>query len=303
LLVDERIQNGPFSDIADFTERVDSKDVNKRLRENLVRAGAFDRLEPNRRRVYKGIELIMRHASAAAQDRNSNQIGLFSGEDAPMPAVTFPETSDWSPTDRMKEEFEAVGFYLSGHPLDAYGKSLDRIKARPSADIIREGHPGPVNMAGTVIGKVERTSVKGNRYAFIQLSDASGIFEIMVFSELLSVARELFEVGNSLFIKARVQFEGETPKFTANMVEPLDKVASKAQAGLNIAISSPEPLATIQDALKDSNGGIGRGEVIFTTRLEDGREVDIKLKGGFSITPDVLQNIRSIPGIEDLQEN
>jgi DNA polymerase-3 subunit alpha len=303
LLVDERIKNGPFADIADFTERVDSKVVNKRLMENLVRAGAFDRLEPNRRRVYQGIELIMRHASAAAQDRNSNQIGLFDGEDAHMPTITFPETSDWSPTDRMKEEFEAVGLYLSGHPLDAYGKSLDRIKARPSADIIREGHPGPVNMAGTVIGKVERTSGKGNRYAFIQLSDASGIFEIMVFSELLSVARELFEVGNSLFIKAGVQFEGETPKFTANMVEPLDKVASKAQAGLNIAISSPEPLATIQDALKDSNGGIGRGEVIFTTRLEDGREVDIKLKGGFSITPDVLQNIRSIPGIEDLQEN
>jgi len=303
LLVDERIENGPFADIADFTERVDSKVVNKRLMENLVRAGAFDRLEPNRRRVYQGIDVIMRHANVAAQDRNSDQIGLFGGEDAPMPTVTLPETSDWSPTDRMKEEFDAVGFYLSGHPLDAYGKSLERIKARPSADIIREGHPGPVNMAGTVIGKVERTSGKGNRYAFVQLSDATGIFEIMVFSELLSVARELFEVGNSLFIKAGVQFEGETPKFTANMVEPLDKVASKAQAGLNIAISSPEPLENIQDALKDSNGGSGRGEVIFTTRLEDGREVDIKLKGGFAITPEVLQNIRSIPGIEDMQEN
>ena len=159
-------------------------------------------------------------------------------------------------------------------------------------------------MAGTVISKVERTSGKGNRYAFVQLTDVTGVFEIMVFSELLSVARELFEAGNSLFIKAGVKFEGETPKFTANMVEPLDQVASKAQAGLNIAISSPEPLADIQDALKNSsdNGESGRGEVVFIIRLEDGREVDIKIKGGFAITPDFLQNIRSIPGIEYLRE-
>jgi DNA polymerase-3 subunit alpha len=304
LLVDERIKNGPFADIADFTQRVDSKVMNKRLMENLVRAGAFDRLEPNRRRVYQGIEMIMRHASAAAQDRNSDQIGLFSSGDTPMPSVSLPATSDWSPTDRMKEEFDAVGFYLSGHPLDAYGKSLEHFKVRPSAEIISEGNPGPVNMAGTVISKVERTSGKGNRYAFVQLTDVTGIFEIMVFSELLSVARELFEAGNSLFIKAGVQFEGETPKFTANMVEPLDKIASKGHVGLNIAISSPEPLVSIQDALKKSsgNGENGREEVIFTTRLEDGREVDIKLKGGFSITSDLLQNIRSIPGIEYLQK-
>jgi DNA polymerase III subunit alpha len=299
MLVDERIQNGPFKDIADFTDRVDSKVVNKRLMENLVRAGAFDRLNGNRRQVFEGIETIIRHANAAAQDRNSNQIGLFGGEDTPMPAVTLPNVSDWSPIDRMKEEFDAVGFYLSGHPLDAYGKSLERIKARPSADIIRQGHPGAVNMAGTVISKIERISSKGNRYAFVQLSDPSGVFEIMVFSELLSMVRDLFEAGTSLFIKAGVQFEGETPKFTANSIELLDKVASRAQVGLSVVIGSTEPLQAIYDAL---NIAQGRGKVVVTARLESGEEVDVNLKDGFSITPEVLQNIRSIAGIEDLQE-
>ncbi len=303
LLVDERIENGPYKDIAEFTDRVDSKVVNKRLMENLVRAGAFDRLNSNRRQVFEGVETIMRHASAAAQDRNSDQIGLFGGEAAPMPAVTLPTVSDWSPTDRMKEEFDAVGFYLSGHPLDAYGKSLERIKARPSAQLIREGHPGAVNIAGTVIGKVERTSGKGNRYAFVQLSDPSGIFEIMVFSELLAMVRDLFEVGTSLFIKAGLQFEGEQPKFTANSIELLDKVASKAQTGLNVTLSAVEPLAPLRDALQNGNSGGGRGKVVVTARLEDGCEVEIKLKDGFAITPEVMQNIRSIPGIEDLQEN
>ena len=304
-LVEERIQNGPFQDITDFTQRVDTKVVNKRLMENLVKAGAFDKLEPNRRRIYKGIEVIMRHASVAAHDRKSNQIGLFDAENSQMQSVILPTTSDWSQTDRMKEEFDAVGFYLSGHPLDSYAKSLERLKVRSSVDIIREGQPGPANMAGTVISKIERTSSKGNRYAFVQLTDVSGIFEIMVFSELLSAAQELFESGNSLFIKAGVQFQEEIPKFTANMVEALDEVASKAQTGINITICSPEPLENIQNALRNSNkNGENRGgEVIFTTRLEDGREVDIKLKGGFEITQDILQNIRSIPSIENLCEN
>ena len=303
LLVDERIKNGPFRDIADFTDRVDTKVVNKRLMENLVRAGAFDRLNSNRRQVFQGVEMMIRHASAAANDRNSDQIGLFGGEAAPMPAITLPDVSDWSPTDRMKEEFDAVGFYLSGHPLDAYAKSLERIQARPSAEIIREGRPGPVNMAGTVIGKSERTSGKGNRYAFVSLSDASGIFEIMVFSELLAVVRDLFEVGTCVFIKASVQFEGEQPRFTANSIELLDTVAAKTQAGLKITLGSTDPLAAIYEALHDENGGKGKGRVVVTACLEDGVEVDVNLKGGFAITPEVMQIIRTIPGIRDLQES
>jgi DNA polymerase-3 subunit alpha len=302
LLVSQRLDGGPFKDIADFAERVDAKAVNKRLMENLVRAGAFDRLEPSRRKVFEGIETIMRQASAAAQDRDSDQIGLFGGEAAPMPAITLAEFADWSPIDRMKEEFDAVGFYLSGHPLDAYTKSLELLKARSSADIIRSGNPGPVKMAGTVIGIKERTSSKGNRYAFVQLSDASGIYEIMVFSELLAVARGLFEVGNSLFIKGSVQFEGEQERITANSVEPLDKVAARAQSGLCLTIHSKSPLQAIKDALKDANSGRGQGEVRVIAMLENGEKIGVRLKGGFAITPEIMQLIRSIPGIDEVQE-
>jgi DNA polymerase-3 subunit alpha len=300
-LVEERKNNGPFIDIADFTQRVDSKVVNKRLMENLVKAGAFDSLEPNRRRVYESIALILRHSNAAALDRKSNQIGLFDAGDSPMTTLTLPSCADWSSTIRMKEEFDAIGFYLSGHPLDTYKKSLTRLKVRSSADIVRKGLSGPAIMAGTVISKVERISGKGNRYAFVQLTDVSGIFEIMVFSELLSVNNELFEPGNSLLIKAGVQFNGDAPKFTANIVEPLDKVASKMQARLSIQINSSEPLANIRDALRNSESG--RGEITFVAKLEDGREIDIKLRDSFEISPDLLLSIRNIPGIEIISEN
>ncbi|MHA1597715.1 MAG: DNA polymerase III subunit alpha, partial [Alphaproteobacteria bacterium] len=301
-LVAERDANGVFTDITDFTDRIDAKVVNKRQLENLVRAGAFDEIHGNRRQLFSGIETILRHASAAANDRDSDQIGLFGGEAAPMPSITLPEMQDYSPTERMSEEFDAVGFYLSGHPLDAYAMSLEKIKAKPSAEIIREGRAGPVNMAGTVISKRERTSSKGNRYAFVQLSDASGIFEIIVFSELLALCRDMLEAGNSLFIKAAVQFEGEQPRISANSIEPLDVVASRAAPGLQVSLSSPETVQALGDVLRDANGGRGRGEVSIVARLEDGRRVDITLGSGFAITPEIRHQVQSIPGIGEVRE-
>ncbi|MBT4932174.1 MAG: hypothetical protein HON18_01900, partial [Rhodospirillaceae bacterium] len=101
---------------------------------------------------------------------------------------------------------------------------------------------------------------------------------------------------------ASVQFEGETPRFTANSAEPLDKVAAKAQSGLQVTISSEAPLAAIKEALKDANSGRGQGEVRVVALLDTGERVDVKLKGGFAITPEVMQQIRSIAGIEELQE-
>ena len=298
-LVAERRQNGPFADIADFAERVESKVVNKRQLENLVRAGAFDCMDSNRRKVFSGVEGILRHASAAAQDRNSDQIGLFGGDAAPKTTIPMDDVADWSPMDRMKEEFDAVGFYLSGHPLESYGQSLKRIKARPSAEIIAEGHPGAVKLAGTVVGKKERTSAKGNRFAFVQLSDSSGVFEVMVFSEVLANARELLEVGQSLFIKGAVQFEGETPRFTANSFELLDEVAARSTPGLRLYIGSDKPLGMLSQAL---SGERGRGEISIVVRTDLDQEVEIGLENKYLITPDLLRTLREIPGIDEIQE-
>ncbi len=298
-LVAERGKNGPFADLADFAERVESKAINKRQLENLVRAGAFDSMIGNRRKVFSGVEAILRHASAAAQDRNSDQIGLFGGDAAPKTTIPLDDVADWSPTDRMKEEFDAVGFYLSGHPLESYGQSLKRIKARPAAEIINEGRPGAAKLAGTVIGKKEKTSAKGNRFAFVQLSDTSGIYEVMVFSELLSSARELLEVGQSVFIKAAVQFEGETPRITANSFELLDNVAARSTPGLRLYIGSEKPLQMLSEAL---TGERGRGEISVVVRTEDDLEIEIGLEDGFVITPELLRTIREIPGIEEIQE-
>ncbi len=298
-LVGERRENGRFADLADFAERVDARNINKRQLENLIRAGAFDALDSNRRKVFSGVEAILRHASAAAQDRDSDQIGLFGGDAAPKTTIPMDDVADWPPMDRMKEEFDAVGFYLSGHPLESYGRSLRRIKARPAVEVIAEGNPGAIKLAGTVIGKKERTSARGNRFAFVQLSDVSGTYEVMVFSELLASARELLEVGQSLFIKAAIQFEGETPRITANSFELLDQVAARSTPGLRLYIGSENPLRALREALSGERGG---GEIIVVVHPDDDLEVEITLADKLVITPGLLRTIREIPGIEEIRE-
>jgi DNA polymerase-3 subunit alpha len=210
------------------------------------------------------------------------------------------DVDDWPPMERLREEFDAIGFYLSAHPLSAYGKSLKRLKAMRCADILAQGYSGPATLAGTVISKKERTSGKGNRYAFVQLSDTSGVFEALVFSELLASNRDLLEVGRSLLIRANVQIEGDSVRFAAQSLEPLDQVVERLTANLAVFIDSPEPLPAIRDILIDKVAG--RGQVKLVSWLEGGTEVEIGIPGGYAIGPAVALQLRSIPGVRDVRE-
>src|SRR6202140_3710423 len=193
-LVAEREVHGPFKDLFDFAPRLDARSFNRRQFENLVKAGAFESLNPNRAQSFAAAELLLRQASRAAEEREDGQASLFGGV-AGLPAdlansgfaarPALPVVADWPSVEKLQHEFDAIGFYLSSHPLDPYGKSLER------AGILKFiGLPAPLaahagtrfRLAGIVVGKKERTSARGNRFAFVSLSDTSGVFEITVFS-------------------------------------------------------------------------------------------------------------------------
>ncbi len=298
-LVGKRQATGPFKDMNDFARRLDARVVNKRQLENLVRAGAFDALNPNRKQLFEAVETLLRQANAAANDRDSGQIGLFGETNLPADTLRLSDTADWLPSERLKEELDAIGFYLSGHPLDAYAKSLRRANARRYADVLSDGHSGPVTLAGTVIAKKLRTSKGGNRFAFVQLSDTSGMFELTVFSEVLATCAEALEVGSSLFVKATAQFEGESMRLTALAVEPLDHVTTRTAEGLRVVLSSTEPLAPLQKVLaaQGGNGNGALGRVMVVSRIDDMIEVEIGLPGRYAVSPAVLQAVLCIPGI------
>lgn len=299
-LVEERDRNGPYRDLFDFARRVDPKTINRRNLENLVRAGALDCLLANRAQLFGGIDLLLRTAANAAAERDSAQVSLFGA--AQQPRLTLPACPDWPPAEKLSNEFDAIGFYLSAHPMDAYGKSLKRLNVLKAAELpghLRAGGPGRVKMAGTLLAKQERTSSRGSRYAFLQMSDASGLFEVTVFSEVLAAARELLEQGGPLLLTVDARNDDEQLRLTCQEIQSLDKAAAKTAAGLKIFIQDVSPLPAIKEIVHREPPG--RGRIVLVPRV-DGSEIEIMLKAGFAISPKTVGILRATPGIVEIQE-
>src|SRR5690606_20557800 len=162
LIVAARAAGGAFTDLFDFARRVDCKRVGKRSLEMLARAGAFDTLEPNRQRALESVDMLTAYSAASIEAAGSAQVSLFgdAGEDLPPPRLPAPE--DWLPTERLAEEFSAVGFYLSGHPLDDYAGPLKRKRVQTYAEIVAGGRSGvSTRIAGSVMARQERKSARG----------------------------------------------------------------------------------------------------------------------------------------------
>ncbi|MEX2407732.1 MAG: DNA polymerase III subunit alpha, partial [Rhodovibrionaceae bacterium] len=206
-VVGQRTAQGAFKSLADFAGRLDGRLVNKRSIENLACAGAFDSLVANRHQVYAAADTVVRHAAAAAEERSSGQVSLF-GEagDSQSNGIALPQVEDWGPSERLQYEFDAVGFYLSAHPLDSHKKTLERLGVLPHSELARASQltPGRKTVAGIVVSKQIRTSRKGNRFAFVTLSDSSGVYEVVVFSEVLAAAREYLESNQPLLLEVTV---------------------------------------------------------------------------------------------------
>jgi DNA polymerase III subunit alpha len=302
-LVEERKAKGPFKDLFDLAHRLDVKSFNRRQFEALVKAGAIDCLNRNRAQSFAASEMLLRYAATAAEDRQSRQVSLFGDADEPVRGPALPVIQDWPPIERLQQEFDAIGFYLSSHPLDAYGKSLERVGVVRFADLparLAGGGATRYKLAGIVVGKKERTSARGNRFAFVQMSDSTGVFEVTLFSEVLSQSRPLLEAGQKLLVTVDVRAEEESLRLTAQRIEALDSVVAHAAAGLKVFLGELEGLAPLRSLVQRESGG--RGRVSVVVRVPPSREVEIALSGGFKISPSVRAAIKSLPGILDVHD-
>jgi DNA polymerase-3 subunit alpha len=306
-LLAERRVNGSFKDLFDFARRLDAKSFNRRQFENLAKAGAFDSLDPNRAQTIAAAELLLRQASRAAEERQDGQHSLFAAVDdgfAARPAL--PVIPDWPPVEKLQNEFEAIGFYLSAHPLDPYGKSLERAGILRWIDLPAAlAAPGSLGgstrfrLAGIVVGKKERTSARGNRFAFVQLSDTTGVFEITVFSEMLAQSRALLDSGQPLIVTVDVRNEEDNYRLTAQKIEALDGVVADAAAGLRVFVGEPDALPRLRNLFGREMAG--RGRVTLVLDLPS-REVEIALPGGFRVDPRIRAAVKSLPGIVDVHD-
>ncbi|WP_340108585.1 DNA polymerase III subunit alpha [Pikeienuella sp. HZG-20] len=299
LIVAARAAGGPFTDLFDFARRVDCKRIGKRPLEMLARAGAFDGLEPNRRRVLESVDMLTAYSAASIEAASSAQVSLFgdTGQGLPPPRLAAPE--DWLPTERLAEEFSAVGFYLSGHPLDDYAGPLKRKRVQTYAEIVAGGRSGvSTRIAGSVMARQERKSARGNRFAFVRLSDPTGVYEVTVFSDVLTQHRDDLEPGNNLVLTVTPEIDGDQVKMLVDAVQPIDDaVRDAAPAGLRIHVTEMRALESIRARLDEAKGAHGGPVRLAFTLPELGREVEVALPGEYPVTPAIKGAIKAAHGV------
>ncbi|MEM7596568.1 MAG: DNA polymerase III subunit alpha [Pseudomonadota bacterium] len=297
----------PFATLFDFARRVDLKRIGKRPLEMLARAGAFDELDRNRRRVFDNVDKLTAYSAAIHEQKSSAQVSLFgeAGEDLPEPRLSPVE--DWLPAERLREEFLAVGFYFSGHPLDDYEGALKRkdVKTLHQVEAQARRTASVVKIAGVVAGRQERRSARGNRFAFVQLSDTTGSYEVTMFSDTLEAAREHLEPGSMVVVGVEATMEEDQLKLLGRSVSPIDTVVADAgQSGLKIFIESEAVLASVARVLEDAaNAKGGRGPISFCLMDPDlPGEVEMTVPGQFPVSPQIRGALRSLGGVVTVEE-
>ncbi len=299
--------DGDFVDLFDFARRVDLRRVGKRPMEMLARAGAFDQLDANRRKVFESIDALVGFSGACHDEKSSSQTSLFgdSGEDLPAPRLPMPE--DWLPTERLANEHQAVGFYLSGHPLDDYAGALKRQRIMTLTEVTQKALGGAVaaKMAGAVSSIQVRKSARGNRFAFVQLSDPTGLYEVTVFSDVLEQNRDLLTAGQNVVLSVEATNESDQVKLLARAVQPIDDaVAGAAKVGMRIFLSDQNCLPSIATRLEESETARGnKGPVnIVLSHPDLAGEVEISLPDQYTINPQILGAIKHIDGVATAEE-
>ncbi|HEY5238274.1 MAG TPA: DNA polymerase III subunit alpha, partial [Rhizomicrobium sp.] len=298
-LVAEREANGPFRSISDFARRVDPKLINKRAFENLVRAGAFDALHPNRHQLFESADIILNDASRSARERESGQTTLFGEATNETETLRLAPIAEWASHERLSEEFGAIGFYLSGHPLDGYEAPLRRLGATTIAALGEDRRRSNFRavIAGTVIRKQERRGRNEQPYGFISLSDPTGMFEVMVFSEVLTAARPFLEPGKSVLLAVAVDWMDDELKLRALSVDDLEKASAQAGEGLRIHLENAEPLNAIANQMRTT----GKGLITIVVPGAGGQQVEIALPKRISVNRDLRAAIKSLPGVAHVE--
>jgi len=295
----------PFADLADFGRRINPRALNKRVLESLAASGAFDTIEPNRARAHAAVDALLATAQRTQDDAVRGQSELFNGAASPAPLmVSSPEP--WLPAERLKREFEAVGFFLSGHPLDDYGAALKRLRVQPWAEFARgaKNGAGAGRVAGTVVTRTERRTKNGSKMGIIGLSDPSGHYEAVLFAEGLAQYRDLLEPGNAVLLFLTAEVQADEVRARIQSVEPLDEAAARMQRGLRVFLRNQEPIAGVARRLEPMQNGSGRnggeggeGEVSMVLMLQNGSEVEVKLPGRFKVSPQIAGAIKAVTGV------
>ena len=303
-----RDNGGTFQSLGDFASRLNPKALNKRGLETLSSAGAFDALEANRALVHGNVDQILalsQRMAANAADGTSDLFGGGGGASA-VPQLDMRPVKVWTPMERLEKEFDAIGFFLSGHPLDEYASALETlgVKSWVEFEAATERGASAGRLAAIVVSARERRSAKGNKFAFAMFSDTTGQFEAVIFSDTLAQAGDLLEPGTPVLVSVEAERDGDMVKMRVQGIESLDRAAGAVQKGLKLVLAPPSTPAS-RTALAEIRGALrpGRGEIRLVLQLEErAKEVEFVMPGRYEVGPMLRGVLSTVPGVLEIVE-
>ena len=253
-IIEERIANGKFSSINDFLNRVNPKDINKLQLEGLVKAGAFDNINSNRQALFDSIPNIITKSKNIFENKSANQIDLFS-EDENTKDDIINNIEDWKFEERLAKEFEAVGFFISDHPLNQFTEIFNDYKINEYTKFILDDEIKNSNIAATLLKLQERKTAKGNSYAVLKLTDLSSVFELFIFSDVLELNREILKEGNSLILNLVKNITDDENRFKRINVQKISSLKELFNSPINevsFEVRSKDQVQVISKILKEN---------------------------------------------------
>ena len=208
--------------------------------------------------------------------------------------------------ERLKREYDAIGFFLSGHPLDDYAAVLKKLRVQPWAEFARAVKAGATagRVAGTVVARTERRTRTGSKMGIIGLSDPTGAYEAVIFSEGLAEYRELLEPGSAVLLFLSAEVQGDDVRARIQSAEPLDAAAANLHQSLRVFLRDDKPIEAVAKRLEPApprGQANPDGEVSVVAILGGGTEVEIKLAGRFKVSPQIAGAIKAVPGVVQVE--
>jgi DNA polymerase-3 subunit alpha len=299
-IIEERNGAGPFKDLMDFCRRVDGSKVNRRVLEGLIQCGAFDFTEISRAKLFGTVDEVARYCGA---HQNPNQLNMFTslvGHDSQTPAfLELAEVKEWDEKERLRREREALGFYITGHPLDRYRMTVERHITCSLQGLSELSDRTQVKVAGVVENlKIKRTK-RGDKMATLTLEDPTGSVPAVLFPEVFNNHLRLLKAEEPLLFTGTAEIDDNSTKIIAQEIVSLEQVRQQSIRAIELTFRQE---GVSRESLEEIKGIVfrypGECSILFRVRTEPGREVLIAAHDHYRVLPceQMINEIESLTG-------
>ena len=297
-ILETRASVGRFKSLYDFCERIDSRFLNKRVFESLIKSGAMDSLGP-RENMLASVDEAISALQRASRSRESGQHGLFGAATATAPApFELREAALWTEEERLTSEYAMLGFYVSGHPLEKYASRLQEMKAISLGEVEGQRNGKELTVGVLIVGTRPMRSKKGARWAIFTIQDMTGVQELLAFPESFARLESVLKAGSPLLLKVRVQIEEAGTRLSLQEARKLDGLVERAAVSefrvrLTTETLGADTLDRLEELFANAPGG---SPVIFELRSADGALALLQSQSRVRATPELAEAVRQLCG-------